>query len=233
MLGIAAFAVASLVASPAMADDTITYNTSPRVPFQFGSGNDYVPANAAVDDFRGDQSALRIHETGVVAAPSDANGVYSFALGTQHISFDFDLDSANVFFSGANITLTNLLTGQSASFSPYFLPDNQYFNYAPFGNAGLGASMQNSEQLGFSFLNGGSIFGNLGFDPNVNDTYQIDLTAFDPQGAGHTLTAFAQIGSGVTGAVPEPATWAMMLIGFGAIGVSLRRKPVRSRAQIA
>ena len=28
----------------------------------------------------------------------------------------------------------------------------------------------------------------------------------------------------VTGAVPEPATWAMMLIGFGAIGVSLRRR---------
>ena len=30
--------------------------------------------------------------------------------------------------------------------------------------------------------------------------------------------------SRVTGAVPEPATWAMMLIGFGAIGVSLRRR---------
>lgn len=28
----------------------------------------------------------------------------------------------------------------------------------------------------------------------------------------------------VTAAVPEPATWAMMLLGFGAIGVSLRRR---------
>lgn len=28
----------------------------------------------------------------------------------------------------------------------------------------------------------------------------------------------------VTGAVPEPATWAMMLIGFGGIGLSLRRR---------
>lgn len=28
----------------------------------------------------------------------------------------------------------------------------------------------------------------------------------------------------VTGAVPEPATWAMMLLGFGGMGVALRRR---------
>jgi hypothetical protein len=34
-------------------------------------------------------------------------------------------------------------------------------------------------------------------------------------------------GSGVgtpVGGVPEPSTWAMMLLGFGAIGTSMRRK---------
>ncbi len=35
-----------------------------------------------------------------------------------------------------------------------------------------------------------------------------------------------------TPAVPEPATWAMMLLGFGAIGFSFRRRPV-SLAQLA
>lgn len=35
---------------------------------------------------------------------------------------------------------------------------------------------------------------------------------------GATATAF-----NVTGGVPEPSTWAMMLLGFGAIGYSMRR----------
>ena len=32
-------------------------------------------------------------------------------------------------------------------------------------------------------------------------------------------------GNAITGAVPEPATWAMMLLGFGGIGVAMRRRP--------
>ena len=30
----------------------------------------------------------------------------------------------------------------------------------------------------------------------------------------------------IEGGVPEPATWAMMLLGFGAIGIALRRRPI-------
>ncbi|QDZ09176.1 PEP-CTERM sorting domain-containing protein [Sphingomonas panacisoli] len=35
------------------------------------------------------------------------------------------------------------------------------------------------------------------------------------------------------GAVPEPATWAMMLLGFGAIGGTLRRRSVTTRVRYA
>ena len=34
-------------------------------------------------------------------------------------------------------------------------------------------------------------------------------------------------------AVPEPATWAMMLIGFGAVGYSMRRRPANARFKYA
>lgn len=48
---------------------------------------------------------------------------------------------------------------------------------------------------------------------------------------GHTQ-AFASVG-GQTGAVPEPSTWAMMLIGFGAVGYGLRKRGSRSLALAA
>ena len=38
---------------------------------------------------------------------------------------------------------------------------------------------------------------------------------------------------GTPGAVPEPATWAMMLLGFGGIGMAVRRGRVSARTQIA
>jgi hypothetical protein len=37
----------------------------------------------------------------------------------------------------------------------------------------------------------------------------------------------------VVAAVPEPATWAMMLIGFGGIGSALRRRKVKPAVQFA
>jgi hypothetical protein len=36
-----------------------------------------------------------------------------------------------------------------------------------------------------------------------------------------------------TGAVPEPATWAMMLLGFGGIGMTMRRRRNPAMAQLA
>jgi hypothetical protein len=55
---------------------------------------------------------------------------------------------------------------------------------------------------------------------------------------GATLQSVNQVrltaGSQITSAVPEPTTWAMMLIGFGAVGYSMRRRQVGySRLQAA
>ena len=67
-------------------------------------------------------------------------------------------------------------------------------------------------------------YSNFAVGPNVSDGFRgtgnfngrTSNWAFDVLGVDQAV----QVG----GAVPEPATWAMMLLGFGAMGVALRKK---------
>jgi hypothetical protein len=57
------------------------------------------------------------------------------------------------------------------------------------------------------------------FTPAAGDYYvEVNYIAASGEVAGGTLTA----------AVPEPASWAMMLVGFGALGVALRRRAAKT-----
>ena len=50
-----------------------------------------------------------------------------------------------------------------------------------------------------------------------------DISRFEVEGywvGARNLSTFTEVGS----AVPEPATWAMMIIGFGGAGVAIRRR---------
>ena len=191
----------ALAAPAAVNAQVVTYNANPTGGFQYGIGNNYTPANATVLTNGNNELAVRFHKTFQVAPASVMNGVYMFALGTTPISFDFSIGgvTGGGATSNANITLTNLLTGDKVSGSPFIFLDNI---------TTASGDIQNSQQLGF--------FSGLKFNANVDNTYRIDLSA-----GGNTVTSFAQLGAG---AVPEPTTWAMMLLGFGALGVSLRRR---------
>ena len=197
-----ALAATVAIASPAFAADTITYNSNPSVTYNYGSGNDYIPANSAVLTTTDPTSQLagRAHIYQQVASPSDANGIYSFALGSN-VSIDYSF----VNMQTGMVQLINLLTGQTASFNVPFVGD---LNNSLF---------QDSQRLSFAF-----IAGPLGYNNTVNDTYQVNLIGTNAGGT-HTLTYFVQLGAGA-GSVPEPATWAMMLLGFGGIGASMRRQ---------
>lgn len=101
-----------------------------------------------------------------------------------------------------------------------------------------------NDQVQNSFtLSGGQIVGGTYFSINNDDFFgqYFDrlFINFDSNGTrvnyasigsnGSAAVWNAQALSGVTfsrigGAVPEPATWAMMLLGFGAVGSGMRRK---------
>ena len=57
-----------------------------------------------------------------------------------------------------------------------------------------------------------STFSALGFNNLVESN----------NGLGKGWSSFLALGGVLGGGVPEPATWAMMLVGFGAIGATLR-----------
>lgn len=63
-------------------------------------------------------------------------------------------------------------------------------------------------------------------------SYTLSFSLSNSAAGSNGLRIFAT-DSTVTGAVPEPATWAMMLLGFAGIGVAMRRGRARMRARIA
>jgi len=90
-----------------------------------------------------------------------------------------------------------------------------------FYNAGVGGGMEISDFYGSSTLlvtDGPQLYSGSEFAPTfLLGTYA--LTQY--QGSGtYTLT----IADAAAGAVPEPATWAMMIGGFGLVGAAMRRR---------
>jgi hypothetical protein len=89
------------------------------------------------------------------------------------------------------------------------------------GGPGVGQSGSGDLTLAFNSLNNQIVLGGLAV------RYQgIDSAALGIRGG-------SAIGAPTTPPVPEPATWAMMLFGFGAVGFALRRRRRTSIAQLA
>jgi hypothetical protein len=76
-----------------------------------------------------------------------------------------------------------------------------------------------------SFATGyqGKLAATLDLTPGYQEAYVCTSDACRASGEEGRIDLFASA-EGVATAAPEPATWAMMLAGFGAAGVALRRK---------
>ena len=206
-VGIALGATLFLAGTAAHAD-TLTFNSAPNDAWSYGSGNNYSPSNTAVlTTDANSQLYLRLHQTFVTAPASDGGGVYSFALGTPFVSFDWGVDNNTAGFNGVNVwmTLTNIGTNQTIGFDPVL--------FGILDNASIGGSVQNSARLNWF---------PIGFNPNVDDTYKVQLDVTGLAGGAKSLAVYAKLGAGA--AVPEPASWALLIAGFGMIGLAMRKR---------
>jgi hypothetical protein len=146
-----------------------------------------------------------------VAAWGNAEYSVSFASSLTYFGFWLSaLDSGNSveFFNGA----TSL-----GSFTPTDVLAFVSGNSAYYGNPVTGANRAQPYAFVNFFANSGTSFDKIVF--RQTDTvggYESD---------NHTVGIYTAQGGGTPiGAVPEPATWAMMILGFGLIGTAMRRR---------
>jgi hypothetical protein len=206
-------AALALAISPASAG--VVDNSSLTEGVYYGTGN--VNGNFVVDTVDGIEIGLRasLYRIGPITPSGNwyqaPTGLSSFSSTRAAWNFDFSFNPGANSVEGLKslITIEDLATGKSTSFDPSAIPDNAATDH---GSAPPGG-YQNSEN---------ALFGFFPYNPNANDTFKFDFTVTGGV-LGDTkmdAEAFVQVGSGV----PEPSTWAMLIIGFAGVGfVSYRR----------
>ena len=70
-------------------------------------------------------------------------------------------------------------------------------------------------------------FGGVGFLQDVNRFYRVNLATGQATLVGNTSSALFGI---AVAPVPEPGIWAMMILGFGAMGCAMRRRSALTKA---
>ena len=171
-----------------------------------------------------------------------APGVYNFdtsaqLTGTLTLDYGAQSNAMFLFLIGSTLTtatnsLVNVLNGGTNS--------QIYWNVGSSATLGGGtvfagnilADQSITLGSGASILCGRAIALN-GAVTMIGNTVSNNCSGVGNYGSGRTdFGSAGYSGSGVT-AAPEPSTWAMMLLGFGGVGVAMRRRQSKARVAFA
>ena len=168
----------------------------------------------------------------VTASDNDAttNVTYSFTSSTeanlvQVASGQADVSSGDADGVIQQITF-NIINGAS---------DLITFNLVPLGPQSTGTDATSVKVTFIGAISGLTETTIFNLSPSGNNFYGIQATGgdrltglsfgnFQPAGAGTGIQALNQVRLNLIPAVPEPATWMMMLLGMAGVGFSMRRK---------
>lgn len=203
-----AFAALSLVAAPALADTTTTVsNTTPIIVVDGGETSSTIVSGVA-----GSITNLTLTLNGLTHTyPDDL--VFGLLNQDSGIGFVFMSGAGgSTDVSGVNLTFSDAAASQ--------LPES--FNGGPIVSGTYQPSNYGAYEF-TSYTNVNSFAGYNGLSANgtwiliVDDVFPADGGSIS---GGWSLTFTTNATSGV----PEPATWAMMIAGFGMIGAAMRRQ---------
>lgn len=159
-------------------------------------------------------------------------------------TFDFTADAADLggnqpfrSFPDGRVSLASLSVTQNGSTTSFSQSDFSSFYFASnsqldFSRELIGQTMTNGCTFG-SFAS--PCYGGSSGDFNLFSSNSAAPTGsfyFVLTAAGGNQLAVISMAPGA-GAVPEPATWAMLILGFGAVGAALRRRKVQSAYHFA
>ena len=208
------------IASPAAAAVTLTTtNGAPLTNQIFGvAGTDGIhvygtaPSNggAANVEYTGNTD---LHITSGFAQIQDA--------GTQGDLFQIIINPDDLFDL---MKLSVQLEGQAGTVTVYYLLSSSLLDANTIASytqiAGSFSSGQNDNQN--YLISGGTFSGIMVSSTSPISVFQVKQNSYQLAGTPPP-----------PGSVPEPATWAMMLLGFGGIGVAMRRRRKQGLLQIA
>ena len=221
--------------------ENINTDNAPGLPFL--SDGDYVTQNGYYFQSRNSEQ-LEGYLEGTISNGSDPEACLTdvcpggnptnYLVGLNDGFFEFGrLDfgkSSLLSFDAAYVSATNLPPMAIPAYLSLvaFYADGS-FSEASFALGAIGAGGTTSfNSYHADFAAGADFFLAIGYRCN-SDTGR--CTAFDTNEGQFALDniVFENVGPGAT--VPEPATWAMLLLGFGGVGTMLRRQ--RNRLPLA
>ena len=227
---------AATVSTPALADPTTAaVITNPAAP----TGNFDAPTNQATAGYtltlNDDGARLNgtIQQTGGTAVGSFANLYFDLnpTVGDgSDLGFEMGTGGVTAFIPGKN--------GQPG-FSTIISPSLYTFMTSTDVNGLINLMFSLDNSLFTGPIAGLAYYGpadNCGSGPCPAQTFEATQTLRLSQSLSYSVAGGATYGVNrlgafeVSGAVPEPATWAMMLFGFGGIGIAMRRSNNRKTA---
>jgi hypothetical protein len=212
LIGLATAIALTSSISPASA--VVTFDQSLASGWTQGTGttNDHFTVDTEANGVElGLRASLRF--VGSITPTGDLYTVPAGSASPNRAFWNFEFSVNRGLYTNTYSVLTITGPGGSSTYNLQLIPDN---------TPGGGPLYQNSENLGFGFLG-----GPINFDPNATGLYTFDLALFSSENV--------QLGdvSIQVNAIPEPSTWAMLILGFAGIGFMAYRRKAQSGPRLA